>query len=215
VNTVDQWPGIITVITEPAYIALPPHWNLEVCLHVIWYSCHFESVFWSIFHSVPFHVLVLFMFLDFLATFKGLTLFSLLRVVWHGNGITMQECSLRTFLNITTTTLCYSFVMNMFISACTYKHIFVETPTLSSSRSPWWSSNTRTKPAFTDQLRNSPMFDRKCVHKWGQCYSTLKGQTQGEVLRNTAVYAVANLCQSILTMKFLEDKKSKGRSLLT
>ena len=31
---------------------------------------------------------------------------------------------------------------------------FVETPTL--SRSPWWSGNARTKPASTEQLRNSP-----------------------------------------------------------
>ena len=33
---------------------------------------------------------------------------------------------------------------------------FVETPTLSSSRSLWWSGNARTKPASADQLRNSP-----------------------------------------------------------
>ena len=33
---------------------------------------------------------------------------------------------------------------------------FIETPTRSSSRSPWWSGNVRTKPVSTDQLRNSP-----------------------------------------------------------
>ena len=31
---------------------------------------------------------------------------------------------------------------------------FVKTLTQSSSRSPWWSGNARTKPASTDQLRN-------------------------------------------------------------
>ena len=34
-----------------------------------------------------------------------------------------------------------------------------------------------------------------------------------ECLENAAVYAVANLCQSILTIEFLEDKKSEGRLL--
>jgi len=34
-------------------------------------------------------------------------------------------------------------------------------------------------------------------------------------LENAAVYAGANLYQSILTIEFLEDKKSEGRSLST
>ena len=34
-----------------------------------------------------------------------------------------------------------------------------------------------------------------------------------ECLDNAAVYAVANLCLSILTMKFLEDERSEGRSV--
>jgi len=32
-----------------------------------------------------------------------------------------------------------------------------------------------------------------------------------ECLGNAAVYAVANLCQSILTVEFLEDERSEGR----
>ena len=39
--------------------------------------------------------------------------------------------------------------------------------------------------------------DRKRVCEWCQRYSTLK-----ECLENTAVYTVANLCQSILTIEF-------------
>ena len=35
-----------------------------------------------------------------------------------------------------------------------------------------------------------------------------------ECLENIAVYAMANLCQSILTIEFLEDKRSKGQSAL-
>jgi len=50
--------------------------------------------------------------------------------------------------------------------------------TMSSSRSQWWSGNTRTKPASTDQLRNSQTIDRKRVCEWHQRYSTLKGQTR-------------------------------------
>ena len=34
-----------------------------------------------------------------------------------------------------------------------------------------------------------------------------------ECLENTAIYAVANLWQSILTIEFLEDKRSEGRSV--
>ena len=40
------------------------------------------------------------------------------------------------------------------------KIAFIETPSLSSSRSPWWSGNARTKPASTEQLRNSPTITR-------------------------------------------------------
>jgi len=35
-----------------------------------------------------------------------------------------------------------------------------------------------------------------------------------ECLENVTVYAVANLCQLILTIEFLEDKRSECRSLL-
>ena len=52
-------------------------------------------------------------------------------------------------------------------------------PTLTSSRSLWWSGSTKTKPASTDQLRNSQTIDCKRVCKWCQCHSTLKGQTRG------------------------------------
>ena len=34
-----------------------------------------------------------------------------------------------------------------------------------------------------------------------------------EYLENTAIYFVANLCQSILTIEFLEDKRNEGRSV--
>jgi len=84
------------------------------------------------------------------------------------------------------------------------------TPTLSSLRSPWWSGNAIMKPASTEQLRNSPtitsMFasDVNATAHWKE--------KSAECLENTAVYAVANLCQSILTTEFLEDERSEGRS---
>jgi len=34
-----------------------------------------------------------------------------------------------------------------------------------------------------------------------------------ECLENAAVYAVANLCQSILTIEFPEDERSEGKSV--
>ena len=54
--------------------------------------------------------------------------------------------------------------------------------------------------------------DNKCVCEWCQCYSTLKDKPT-ECLENAAVYVVANLCQSILTIEFPEDKRSEGRSV--
>jgi len=59
----------------------------------------------------------------------------------------------------------------------------------------------RTAEEFTDNFKR--------IREWCQCYSTLKGQTRG-VLGNTAVYSVASLRQSILTIEFLEDKRSEG-----
>ena len=35
----------------------------------------------------------------------------------------------------------------------------------------------------------------------------------GECLENAAIYAVANLCQLILTIEFVEYKRSEGRSV--
>ena len=54
--------------------------------------------------------------------------------------------------------------------------------------------------------------DRKRVREWCQCYSTLKGQTRG-VLGKRRLYAVTNLCQSILTIKFLKDEKRRQISV--
>ena len=51
--------------------------------------------------------------------------------------------------------------------------------------------------------------DRKRVREWCQCYSALNKPV--ECLENATVYAVANLCQSILTIEFLEDERSEGR----
>ena len=72
--------------------------------------------------------------------------------------------------------------------------IFVETPTLSSSRSPWQHKNEasiyRTAKEFA--------IDRKRVREWRQS-ATLTAHWKDK----PAVYTVANLCQSILTIKFL------------
>jgi len=52
--------------------------------------------------------------------------------------------------------------------------------------------------------------DHKCVREWCQCYK----DKPMECLENAAIYAVTNLCQSILTIEFLEEKRSKGRLVL-
>ena len=84
-------------------------------------------------------------------------------------------------------------------------------------RYPWWSGNARTKPASTDQLRNSPTITS--VSAIGVNAIAHWKDKPVECLENAAVYAVAiyavaNLCQLILTIKFLEDKRSEGRSVL-
>ena len=81
------------------------------------------------------------------------------------------------------------------------------TPTLSSSRSLWWSSNDRTKPTSTHQLRNSPTI--ASVPTSGVNAIAHWKDKPAECLENAAIYAVANLWQSILTIKFLEDKRSQ------
>ena len=88
---------------------------------------------------------------------------------------------------------------------------FVETPTLLSSRS-LWSGNARTKPASTEQLRNLLMITSESA-SGVNAIAHWKDKPK-ECLENTAVYAVANLCQLILTTEFLEDKRSEGRSVL-
>jgi len=55
--------------------------------------------------------------------------------------------------------------------------------------------------------------DNKHVRKWCQCYRTLKDKP-AECLENATIYVVANLCQLILTIEFLEGKRSEGRSVL-
>jgi len=78
------------------------------------------------------------------------------------------------------------------------KMIFVETPSLSSSRSPWQCKNEasvhRTAKEFT--------VDRRRVREWCQSATAHWKDNPAECLENTSVYAVANLCQSILTIKF-------------
>ena len=76
------------------------------------------------------------------------------------------------------------------------KMIFVETPALSSSRSPWQCKNEasihRTATEFA--VRIASVF----APEWHQS-ATLTAHWKDKA----AVYAVANLCQSILTIKFL------------
>ena len=85
---------------------------------------------------------------------------------------------------------------------------FVETLTLSSSRSPWWSGNARMKPASTDQLRNLMTIisisasSVNAIAHWKD--------KPAEFLENATLYTVANFCQSILTTEFLEDKRSEA-----
>ena len=89
------------------------------------------------------------------------------------------------------------------------KMIFIETPTLSSSRSPWQCK----KEATVHRTAKKFAVDRKHVREWCQSATAhhVKGQT-------CAVYAVANLCQSILTIEFSGARgtghriSSEGRS---
>jgi len=50
--------------------------------------------------------------------------------------------------------------------------------------------------------------DRKRVREWCQCYSTLKGQTHGVLGKGRRLRCGQLL--SILTIEFLEDKRSEG-----
>jgi len=70
--------------------------------------------------------------------------------------------------------------------------IFVETPTLSSSRSPWQRNNEASVHTAAKEFA----VDRKRVCEW--CQSATAHWKD-----KPAVYAVANLCQSILTIEFL------------
>jgi len=65
--------------------------------------------------------------------------------------------------------------------------------------------NARMEPASTEQLRNSPSIasvSASGVHQQ-QHIETIWKDKPVEYLENAAVYAVANLCQSILTIEFL------------
>ena len=86
---------------------------------------------------------------------------------------------------------------------------FVKTPTL--SKFPLWSGNARTKPASTEQLRNLPTIASVSVS--GVNAIAHWKDKPAECLENAAIYTVANLCQLILSIKFLEDKRSEGRSV--
>ena len=81
----------------------------------------------------------------------------------------------------------------------TTKMIFVETPTLSSSRSPWQRKNG----ASVHRTAKEFAVDRWCVREWCQSATAHWKDKPAEYLENAAVYAVANLCQSILTIEFL------------
>ena len=72
----------------------------------------------------------------------------------------------------------------------------------------WQCQNEASVHRLAKEFANN----NKRVREWCQCYSTLKDKP-AECLENTAVYTVANLCQSILTIEFLEDKRSEGRSV--
>ena len=67
------------------------------------------------------------------------------------------------------------------------------------------------KPMPTEQRRNSPsitsMFATgvNAIAHWKD--------KPAECLGNAAIYSVANFCQSILTIKFLDDERSEGRSV--
>jgi len=50
--------------------------------------------------------------------------------------------------------------------------------------------------------------NRKRVREWSQYYSTLN--KPAECLENAAIYAVANLCQPILTIEFLKERRQIG-----
>jgi len=89
------------------------------------------------------------------------------------------------------------------------KMIFVETPILSSSRSPWQRKNEASVHRTTKEFA----IDRKCVCEWCQSATAHWKDKPADCLEKAAVYALANLCQSILAIQFLEDKRNDGRSV--
>ena len=67
----------------------------------------------------------------------------------------------------------------------------------------------RVKPASTEQLRNLPLITSMFVR--GVNATAHWKDKPMECLENATVYTVANLCQWILTIKFLEDERNEGR----
>jgi len=77
--------------------------------------------------------------------------------------------------------------------------IFVETPTLSILKSLWQRKN---KASIHRTVKEFAV-DRKHVREWCQSATAHWKDKPAECLENAAVHAVANLYQSILTIKFL------------
>jgi len=62
------------------------------------------------------------------------------------------------------------------------------------------------------QRQNEASVHRPAKEFANDCKRVREWRQPAEYLENAAVYAVANLCQSILIVEFLEDKRSEGGS---
>ena len=70
-----------------------------------------------------------------------------------------------------------------------------------TARSLWWSGNKRTKITSTELLRNSSSV--ASMFASGVSVKAHWKDTPAEYLENATVYAVANLCLSVLTARYL------------
>jgi len=62
-------------------------------------------------------------------------------------------------------------------------------------------------------MQNEASVYRPAKEFANDCKRVCEWRQPVECVENATIYAVANLCQSILTIEFLEDKRSKGRSV--
>jgi len=104
-----------------------------------------------------------------------------------------------------------SFCTGIFISRIGPPTMYGQCQNSYTARSPWWSGNARTKPAYTEQPRNSLSIASVFVTAGVSATAHWKNKP-GECLENATVYTVSqHWSQGI---RVLEDERREGRLVL-